>query len=92
MKLTVSGGLAAATALRRAGHKVNIYERSDYVGEVGAPICCAANASRWLDEWGVDISIGKGVVMRKLILHKWETGEVQEVTDFSDYKDKWGHV
>ncbi|KAN0067960.1 hypothetical protein V8E54_013888 [Elaphomyces granulatus] len=86
------GGLASATALRRAGHKVTIYERADYVGEIGAPICCAANASRWLEEWGVDIGIGKPVVMKKLILHKWETGEVQEVADFSDYKERWGYV
>ncbi|OXV05260.1 hypothetical protein Egran_06972 [Elaphomyces granulatus] len=86
------GGLASATALRRAGHKVTIYERADYVGEIGAPICCAANASRWLEEWGVDIGIGKPVVMKKLILHKWETGEVQEAADFSDYKERWGYV
>jgi hypothetical protein len=30
--------------------------------------------------------------MKKLILHKWETGEVQEVADFSDYKERWGYV
>ena len=29
------GGLAAAIALRRAGHKVTIYERSDFASEVG---------------------------------------------------------
>lgn len=37
------GGLAASIALRRAGHKVTIYERADFAGEVGASISCAAN-------------------------------------------------
>lgn len=37
------GGLCAAIALRRAGHKVTVYERADFVGEVGASIFCAAN-------------------------------------------------
>lgn len=40
------GGLAAAIALRRAGHKVTIYERADFAGEVGASISCAANGMK----------------------------------------------
>lgn len=86
------GGLAAATSLRRAGHKVTIYERADYAGEVGASISCAANGTRWLEEWDVDVSIGKSVVLQKLILHDWKTGRVQDVYDLSDYKDRWGCV
>lgn len=39
------GGLAASIALRRAGHKVTIYERADFAGEVGASISCAANGT-----------------------------------------------
>ncbi|KAA8651266.1 hypothetical protein EYZ11_006786 [Aspergillus tanneri] len=86
------GGLAAATSLRRAGHKVTIYERADYAGEVGASISCAANGTRWLEEWNVNISLGKSVILQKLIRHDWETGEVQDVYDLSDYKDRWGYV
>lgn len=87
-----TGGLAVATSLRRAGHKVTIYERADYAGEVGASISCAANGTRWLEEWDVDVSIGKSVVLQKLILHDWETGNVQDVYDLSDYKERWGWV
>lgn len=54
------GGIAAAIALRRDGHKVTIYERADYAGEVGASISCAANGMKWLAEWGVDIAKGDG--------------------------------
>ena len=46
------GGLAAAIALRRAGHRVTIYERYDFGGEVGASLSCASNGSRFLEEWG----------------------------------------
>ncbi|EXJ53743.1 salicylate hydroxylase [Cladophialophora psammophila CBS 110553] len=81
------GGLAAATSLRRAGHNVTIYEQAHYAGEVGASISCAANGTRWLEEWNVDISIGKTVVLQNLICHDWKTGEVQSVYDLSDYKD-----
>jgi len=32
------GGLSAAISLRRAGHKITIYERHSFAGEVGAGI------------------------------------------------------
>jgi salicylate hydroxylase len=56
------GGLSVAIALRRAGHDVVVYERNDYAGEVGASVSCAANGTRWLHEWGVDVSKGDPVV------------------------------
>jgi len=78
--------------MRCAGHKVTIYERADYAGEVGASISCAANGTRFLEEWGVDVSIGKPVILRKLIQRDWKTGEALNVYDLADYKDKWGFV
>ena len=86
------GGLAAAVSLRRAGHKVTIYERADFVGEVGASISCAANGTRWLEEWKVDIARGDGVILRKLINRDWKTGEPVSVYDLEDYKERWGYV
>jgi salicylate hydroxylase len=86
------GGLATATSLRKAGHKVTIYERADFAGEVGASISCAANGTRWLEEWGVNVPMGKPVILKKLIAHDWKTGEVQNVYDLADYKDRWGYV
>ena len=86
------GGLAVAIALRRSGHLITIYERSDFAGEVGASISCAANGTRWLHEWGVDIAKGDGVVLRKLINRDWSTGEPVSVYDLADYEEKWGYI
>ncbi|UPK97550.1 hypothetical protein LCI18_008485 [Fusarium solani-melongenae] len=86
------GGQASATALRRQGHKVTIYERADFAGEVGASISCAANGTRWLEEWGVNIELGDPVVLKKLISRDWKTGEPVSVYDLSDYKERWGYV
>lgn len=86
------GGLAAGLALRRAGHEVTIYERSDFAGEVGASISCAANGTRWLHEWNVDVEKGDPVILKKLINRDWETGEPVSVYDLDDYEEKWGYV
>ncbi|KAF4624744.1 hypothetical protein G7Y89_g13420 [Cudoniella acicularis] len=86
------GGLATATSLRNAGHKVTIYERADFAGEVGASISCAANGTRWLHEWNVNVPMGRPVILQKLISHDWATGDVTNVYDLADYKEKWGFV
>lgn len=86
------GGLCVAIALRRAGHKTTIYERADFAGEVGASVSCAANGTRWLHEWGVDIPKGDPVTLRKLINRDWNTGEPVNVYDLADYEKKWGYV
>lgn len=86
------GGLAVAIAMRRSGHNVTIYERSDFASEVGASISCAANGTRWLEEWDVDVQKGDPVYLRKLINRDWETGEPVSVYDLNDYEEKWGYV
>ena len=48
------GGFSAAIACRRAGHSVQIYERSSLNNEVGAAIHVCPNASRGLLAWGLD--------------------------------------
>jgi salicylate hydroxylase len=86
------GGMCAAIGLRRAGHDVTVYERNDFAGEVGASISCAANGTRWLHEWEVDVHKGDPVVLRKLINRDWKTGEPVSVYDLEDYEKKWGYV
>lgn len=86
------GGMSTAIALRRAGHDVTIYERNDFAGEAGASVSCAANGTRWLHEWGVDVAKGDPVILKKLINRDWKTGEPVSVYDLDDYEEKWGYV
>ncbi|KAL4800878.1 hypothetical protein BDV19DRAFT_383898 [Aspergillus venezuelensis] len=84
------GGLAAAVALRREGHNVTVYERYDFAGEVGASLSAAPNGSKFLERWGVDIKAAKPVVLRKLIMHDWKTGETQNEYPLGDYRARFG--
>ncbi|KAI0153204.1 FAD/NAD(P)-binding domain-containing protein [Xylariaceae sp. FL1272] len=49
------GGLGAAVALTRAGHDVEVYERSSFCNEVGAAIHVQPNSTRVLKSWGCDL-------------------------------------
>lgn len=85
------GGLSVAIALRRAGHTVTVYEKNDFAGEVGASVSCAANGTRWLEEWNVDIEKGDPVLLKKLINRDWKTGKPVSKYDLGDYKKRWGY-
>jgi salicylate hydroxylase len=58
-------GFAAAIACRRAGHEVEIYERSALNNELGAAIHVAPNASRGLLAWGLDPIKARFVTCKK---------------------------
>jgi salicylate hydroxylase len=47
------GGLAAAGALLRRGHRVRVYEQAAQLGEVGAGVQMSANAVKVLDDLGL---------------------------------------
>ncbi|EEU35796.1 uncharacterized protein NECHADRAFT_44298 [Fusarium vanettenii 77-13-4] len=86
------GGMSVAVALRCAGHDVTIYERAEFVGEVAASVSCAANGTRWLKEWKVDVSKGDPVILKRLIDHDWNTGELVSVYYLTDFKERWEYV
>ncbi|ESK93765.1 salicylate hydroxylase [Moniliophthora roreri MCA 2997] len=86
------GGLAAAVALRRAGHLISIYERRSFDVEVGASISCAANGTQWLREWGVDIPDMKPVILMKLVMRDWSTGQILNQYNLDNYEKEWGNV
>jgi salicylate hydroxylase len=46
--------LTAAIALRRAGHKVAIYEASGFQNEADAALCLSPNAPHLFLAWGID--------------------------------------
>ncbi|GLI80395.1 hypothetical protein PoHVEF18_008749 [Penicillium ochrochloron] len=84
--------MSVATALRRAGHRVSIYERANSLGQAGASISCAANGTRWLHEWGVDVAKGDGVILQKLISRDWTTGNILTEYALDDYEERWGYL
>ncbi|OAA56178.1 FAD binding domain-containing protein [Niveomyces insectorum RCEF 264] len=57
-------GFSAGIALRRAGHKVTILERSALLQEVGAAISIAPNASPVLRSWGFDPVVSRMVSIK----------------------------
>jgi 2-polyprenyl-6-methoxyphenol hydroxylase-like FAD-dependent oxidoreductase len=70
------GGLAAAIALRRAGHEVVVVEQADALGTVGAGIQMAPNASRLLGCWGVVARFeAAGVPAEAALRRRWSDGE-----------------
>ncbi|PQE23110.1 FAD binding domain protein [Rutstroemia sp. NJR-2017a WRK4] len=48
------GGLAAALALRREGHRVSVLEKSRFAAEIGAAVHIAPNCTRLLRRLGLD--------------------------------------
>lgn len=86
------GGLSAALALRRSGHKVRVFERRDFDVEVGASISCAANGTQWLHEWGVNVPSGRPIVLMHLIMRDWKTGKILNDYNLEGYEKEWGNV
>lgn len=69
-------GLTAAVALRRAGHRVDIYERSSMNNEIGAAIHVPPNASRFLLSWGLKPSDWGFVTAKSLAIRDPETLDI----------------
>jgi salicylate hydroxylase len=61
-------GLTAGIGLRKAGHRVRIYERSGMNNEVGAAINVPPNAARLLLAWGVDPQKERFVTSQSILI------------------------
>ncbi|MCJ1462470.1 hypothetical protein MMC07_001072 [Pseudocyphellaria aurata] len=86
-------GLAAAIGLRRAGHKVTIFERSSFNHEVGAAIHVCPNASRVLLSWGFDPKRARLIVCRSGLFANAGTMEPFHYEQYGDiervYSASW---
>src|SRR5580698_38445 len=86
------GGMAAAIALRKAGHEAEVYEQTASYQRVGADINLTPNAVRALGSLGVVQQL-KETAARPThrISRMWDTGEVTSKLEMSDVaEDKYG--
>jgi len=76
------GGLAAASCLMKAGHRVEVYEQAPQLGEIGAGIQVSANAMHVLRDLGLEPDIRRvGVHPGAYVFRLHDTGE--EIQRFS---------
>jgi salicylate hydroxylase len=77
-------GLTAGLALRRAGHRVRIYERSAMTNEVGAAINVPPNAARPLLAWGISPAKSRFVTARSILIGVGATLDVLSLNPVGD--------
>ncbi|MFD7685067.1 FAD-dependent monooxygenase [Streptomyces sp. NPDC059781] len=88
------GGLAAALATARAGHRVTLVERATRFGEIGAGLQLAPNASLALDELGVLPAVRRtAVAPPRLVMMDALTGDEVTALDLraAAYTDRFTH-
>lgn len=85
-------GLAACIALRRAGHNVEVFEKSQFKNEIGAAISITPNGNNVLDSWGFDY--GKARSTAKVVNRRVKSDTLEHVAyhDFSHIPKTFGHA
>ena len=83
------GGLAAASGLMKAGHRVEIYEQAPQLAEVGAGIQISANAMHVLRDLGLEAAIRRvGVHPGAYEFRLHDTGELIQRFSLSDEHER----
>jgi salicylate hydroxylase len=83
------GGLAAASALMKAGHKVEIYEQAPALGEIGAGIQISANAMHVLRDLGMEAAIRSvGVHPGAYVFRLHHSGEIIQRFSLSEEHER----
>lgn len=85
-------GLGAAIALRRAGHDVEIFEKSTFKNEIGAAITMTPNANLILDRWGFDAKRAGETHKQQFRDLDHETLEVKMHFSFEGVPERYGHA
>jgi salicylate hydroxylase len=86
------GGLTTALALQRMGLKVRVLEQAPALGDVGAGITLAPNATRVLDSLGLDQELAAvGTVPSKQAVKHFRSGDVLVAINRKDNsKERYG--
>lgn len=83
-------GLSVAIALSRAGHTVEVFERSQFSNETGAAIIVGPNGTRILRRWGFDFEAAGALDYTQMRRFKADTIELDSVVSFDNISDKYG--
>lgn len=84
-------GLAAAIALTRAGHLVELFEKSRFSGEVGAALVLGCNGTKILSKWGFDFEKAGALDCDQMLRIKADTAEVDSEEIFNNTEAQYGH-
>ncbi|KAI1340405.1 hypothetical protein F5Y15DRAFT_57099 [Xylariaceae sp. FL0016] len=84
------GGLSAAIALRRNGHRVELYEQSRFASEVGAAVHLAPNSNGVLRRWGLKAETFGANGMDKLKEFDPSGGVIRDI-DLTGPNQMWQH-
>lgn len=85
-------GLCAAIAVRRAGHRVTIYEKSTFKNEIGAAISITPNGNRILDRWGFDSKAAGETLKEQSRVVDLNTLELKQQVDLCHISSEYGHA
>lgn len=83
-------GLSATIALARAGHAVEVFERSRFKRENGAALVIGVNATRVLASWGFDVEKYGAVDYSQLRRFNAKTGELVSTEHFDGIEERYG--
>lgn len=83
-------GLSSAIALSRAGHSVEVYEKSSFRNETGAAIIIGPNGSRILSSWNFDFDRARALDYAQMRRIKADTIEVDSEESFTDIEKTYG--
>lgn len=85
------GGLSAAIALQRSGHRITVLEGAKELSEIGAGIQVPPNTACILEAWGLlDKLKEKAVFPGSVIMRRYANGEIICTTQLKpDMADKY---
>lgn len=83
-------GLSATIALARAGHAVEVFERSRFTRENGAALVIGVNATRVLAGWDFDVDKYGAVDYCQLRRFDAKTGDLVSTEKFDGIEEKYG--
>lgn len=83
-------GLATAIALRRAGHTVEIFEKSTFKNDIGAAITLTPNSMLVLDTWGFDEKKAGSTEKQQSRILNTVTLELKVHVDLNGVRERFG--